>query len=49
MFVIALGLVVAETGRQLPKGVSQAKAEISAIVNDHIFTYGQNRTYLTTI
>lgn len=37
MYAVAFDLVVADTERNHPRGVSQAYADIGAILNDHGF------------
>ena len=47
MFAIAFDLVVVETARHHPKGVSQAYADIGAVLAGFGFTWVQGSLYLT--
>jgi len=47
MFAIAFDLIVAETENEHPKGVSQAYAEIGAILGTHGFARVQGSLYVT--
>ena len=47
MFAIAFDLVVAETARNHPKGVSQAYADIGGVLSSYGFTWVQGSLYLT--
>lgn len=47
MYAVAFDLVVADTERHHPKGVSQAYADIGAILNEHGFRRVQGSLYVT--
>jgi len=47
MFAIAFDLVVADTERHHPKGVSQAYSDIAATLRDHGFERIQGSVYVT--
>lgn len=47
MYAVAFDLVVAETEKHHPKGVSQAYAEIGAILGEHGFNRVQGSLYVT--
>lgn len=47
MFAIAFDLVVADTERHHPKGVSQAYTDIGAILGEHDFQRVQGSLYIT--
>lgn len=47
MYAIAFDLIVADTERAHPKGVSQAYADIGAILNTHGFRRVQESLYVT--
>lgn len=47
MYAIAFDLVVADTERHHPQGVSQAYADIGLILRDHGFRRVQGSLYLT--
>ncbi len=47
MFAIAFDLVVAETARNHPKGVSQAYTDIGATLAGYAFAWVQGSLYLT--
>ncbi len=47
MYAIAFDLVVAETEKHHPKGVSQAYAEIGAMLGEHGFHRVQGSLYVT--
>lgn len=47
MYAIAFDLVVAETERAHPKGVSQAYADIGSVLNTHGFRRVQGSLYVT--
>ncbi len=47
MFAIAFDLVVAETSKHHPKGLSQAYADIGAVLDDFSFSRVQGSLYLT--
>lgn len=47
MYAIAFDLVVADTEQAHPKGVSQAYADIGAILNTHGFRRVQGSLYVT--
>ena len=47
MYAVAFDLVVSVTERNHPRGVSQAYADIGAILNDHGFRRIQGSLYVT--
>lgn len=47
MYAIAFDLVVADTEKHHPKGVSQAYADIGSILNEHGFRRVQGSLYVT--
>jgi virulence-associated protein VapD len=47
MYAIAFDLVVAETDKNHPKGISQAYAEMGSVLNEHGFRRVQGSLYLT--
>lgn len=47
MYAVAFDLVVAETEKYHPKGVSQAYADIAAVLNQHGFRRLQGSLYVT--
>ncbi|MCL2876531.1 MAG: virulence factor [Betaproteobacteria bacterium] len=47
MYAVAFDLVVADTEAQHPRGVSQAYADIGAILNEHGFRRVQGSLYVT--
>jgi virulence-associated protein VapD len=47
MYAVAFDLVVADTEQQHPRGVSQAYADIGAILNEHGFRRVQGSLYVT--
>ncbi len=47
MYAVAFDLVVSDTERNHPRGVSQAYADIGAILNDHGFRRIQGSLYVT--
>lgn len=47
MYAVAFDLVVAETERHHPKGVSQAYADIGSILNEHGLRRVQGSLYVT--
>jgi virulence-associated protein VapD len=47
MYAIAFDLVVAETEKQHPKGVTQAYTEIGAVLGEHGFRRLQGSLYVT--
>jgi len=47
MYAVAFDLVVADTEEQHPRGVSQAYADIGAILNEHGFRRVQGSLYVT--
>ena len=47
MYAVAFDLVVAETRKYHPKGVSQAYTEIGAVLNQHGFGRVQGSLYVT--
>lgn len=47
MYAVAFDLVVSDTEKHHPKGVSQAYADIAAILNEHGFRRVQGSLYVT--
>lgn len=47
MYAVAFDLVVADTQQNHPKGVTQAYAEIGAILNEHGFRRVQGSLYVS--
>lgn len=47
MYAVAFDLVVADTEKHHPKGVSQAYADIAAVLNQHGFRRLQGSLYVT--
>jgi len=47
MYAVAFDLVVADTERHHPKGVSQAYADIASILNEYGFRRVQGSLYVT--
>lgn len=47
MYAIAFDLVVSDTEQHHPKGVSQAYADIGAVLSDHGFRRVQGSLYVT--
>lgn len=47
MYAVAFDLIVAETEKHHPKGVSQAYSDIAAILNDRGFRRVQGSLYVT--
>lgn len=47
MYAITFDLIVAETQKHHPKGVSQAYTEVGAILSEHGFSRIQGSVYIT--